>query len=379
MPPRRRLGRPDALARSVLDRYLGVRRGETVVVESWSHALPWARALVVEARRRGATPTLIVEDEAAYFQSLAAVGAAALARHPSPPPNHGGAHIYLDGPEEYERLLGVPPADRERLLARFDVRWWSEARRLRTRAIRLAVADATPTAARRLGVDRDAWETELVRASLVDPARLAASGSRLVDALGRSVRLRVRHANGTDLVVGRSDRPPFVDAGIPDPSGGAVWAQVPSGVVIVPLRPGATAGRWETNRPSHDRFVDPPIASGGRFTFRHGRLTHVDFDRGGEPFDPAVGRSGRGRLRALALTVGVNPVISHAPGLGLLSEGALGLLIGDRPYRPSGERPGFSFVALLADADVHADGRAWIRGGRPARHGDRPTPERATG
>ncbi len=365
MPSRRPVARADAVARVVLECYLGVRRGESVTVESWTHALPWARALVLEARRRGAVPTLVLEDEETFFRSIASMGSAVvpLIRPPAGP--RGGAHVYLGGPAEFGRLWGLPFRDRDRLLARHDPRWWATARRDRTRAVRLAVADATPAAAARYEVDRDAWEAELVRASLVDPFRLAGAAARLVRALGRGRRLHIRHPNGTDLRVERADRSPAVDQGVPDPGAGVVWSRIPSGLVVLPLRAGPTSGRWESNRPSYDRFAPSPVSSGGRLTFHGGRLTEVEFDRGGQPFADVLLRVGRRRVRAAAVTVGVNPGIARAPELEALAEGTVGVVVADVPYRPDGMGPRFGYLASLAEADVDVDGRPWLRSGRP--------------
>jgi hypothetical protein len=384
--PRRRPPRPeDALARVVLDGYLGVRRGEPVTIETWSHALPWARAFVVESRRRGARPALIVEDESAFFRSLESLGAASVAGAAGAPADGGGAHVYLDGPEEFPRLLGLLPDDRERLLARHDRAWWGSARRRRVRAIRVAIADASPTAATRYGVDTETWQTELLRASLVDPGPLVRSGARIARSLARARRLRIRHPNGTDLVVERSSTGPVLDAGPPDPAEGTVWGRVPSGLLLVPLRVGAGEGAWESNRPAYNRFVEPPVAIGARFTFRAGRLTEFSFDRGGAPFAAAYARAGSRRVRPIALTIGLNPAVSHAPELQELGEGTVGLLLGDAPYRADGSRPRFSFLAALAGADVDADGRPWLVGGRPGARANRPVrpggraPTRRTG
>jgi hypothetical protein len=366
MPRRRPPRAEDALARVVLDRYLAVRRGEAVTIETWSHALNWARALVVETRRRGARPALIVEDEDAFFRSIESVGASSVPGGAGGPVGRGGAHIYLDGPEEFPRLLGLPPDARERLLARHGRAWWRTARRQRVRALRIVVGDATPTAAIRYGVDHGAWQTELLRASLVDPTRLTRSAAGISRALARARRLRIRHPNGTDLLVERSDRAPIVDAGPPDPSAGRVWGRVPSGLLIVPLRAGSVEGSWESNRPAYDRYAQPPVAIGARFSFHAGRLTEFTFDRGGAPFAAAYARAGPRRERPIALTVGLNPAVSHAPELQELGEGTLGLLLGDAPFRSDSGRPGFSFLAALAGGNVEADGRPWLSGGRLA-------------
>ncbi len=356
MPSPRHERREDALARAILDRYLGVRPGEAVTIETWSHALPWARALVVAARRRGARPSLLVEDEEAFFRSVEVVGSRFPQRFRSGSAGRGGAHIYLDGPEEFPRLLGLPPRDRERLLERHDRAWWTAARRARTRALRVAVGDATPTAAERYGVDRDAWQSELLRASLVDPDVLARRGEAVLRSLRGSPCFHLRHPNGTDLWVDVVPRAARTDVGRPEPARGFVWGHVPAGLLILPLRAHRTVGVWETNRPAYDRFARTPVAVGGRFVFRRGRLAELAFDRGGEPALPPPARFGPGTVRPIALTIGLNPAISFAPEFQELGEGTYGLLLGDAPYRPGGERPRRTFLGALAGAEIETDG-----------------------
>ena len=141
------------------------------------------------------------------------------------------------------------------------------------------------------------------------------------------------------------------------------------------IRGGTAEGTWETNRPAYDRFAQPPVALGGRFGFRAGRLREFAFDRGGAPFGAAYARAGR--ARAVALTVGLNPAITHAPEVQELGEGTLGLLLGDAPYRADGGQPRFSFLAALSGAEVDADGRAWLVRGRLAVRPDSGTRRRA--
>jgi hypothetical protein len=337
----------DALARAVLDRHLGLKRGETLTIETWSHALPWARSFVVEARRRGVRPTLIVEDESAFFRSIELLGSAAVSGASSLDAGVSDAHVYFGGPEEFPRLLGLPATDLERLVDRTGRS--TVLRHRRPRGIRLAIGDVTPTAAARYGVDLRAWQSELFRASLVDPARLEATGRAFARRLVGARVVRVRHANGTDLTVRLADRAPAVITGRQGEGAGAAWDRVPSGIAVFPIRAGTAEGLWETNRPAYDRFALPNTVVGGR-----------------EGFVAAYARAGRGRERPVALTVGLNPEIARAPEVLELGLGTLGILLGDSPKGGPGPRPGFSFLATLAGAEVRVDGTPWLRGGRPA-------------
>jgi len=357
----------DRLASTVLDQCLGVRSGEAVTVETWDHALPWARAFVLEARRRGCEPTLVVEDEEAFFGSLARPGARRIPGPPASLAEVSDAYVYLPGPEKFPRLLGLSNEELEAVVDRHGPAWWRAARRAGLRAARVAVAIATPTAAERFGVDRDDWERELVRASLVPPHRLARVAERLLPRLQRAKRLRLRHPNGTDLELGLLRSPPIVEDGRVDRAdrrAGRVWTQIPTGVVVALLAPGLAEGVWESNRPTYDRFSDPPVALGARFTFRRGRLREYSFDRGGSPFARAYARGGRGRDLPGAITLGINPGLHHAPEVEEIANGTVGLWLGGNDALGGRSSSRFTYLATLSGADLELDGAALLEEGR---------------
>ena len=369
-----RSGPEDRLARMVLGHCLEVRRGEAVTIETWNHALPWARAFVLEARQRGCEPTLVVEDEEAFFRSLSQSSSRTVPDAPAALATASDAYVYLPGPEQFPRLLGLRDDELGTVVGRHGPAWWRAARRAGLRAARVSVASATPTAAARFGVDRENWERELVRASLVPPETLARAGDRLARRLRHARRVRVVHPNGSDLTLELHRAPPIVEDGRVDRSdrrAGRLWTQIPSGVVAVPLAPGVGEGVWESNRETYDRYVEPSVGKGARFSFRHGRLLQYSFDRGGAAFARAYSRGGRGRELPGALTFGVNPGIVHAPEVGELAAGSVGLLLGGNRSLGGRNASRFSYLSTIADATVELDGEPFLDEGRwvPTRNG----------
>jgi len=361
-----------ALARSTLARYLAVRPTDTVTIEAWSHALPWARAFVVEARRLGATPVLAVEDEEGFFGSLAT--GAPVPTSPSALAGLGGAYVYLPGPEAFPRLFGLGADDLGSALERHDEAWRTVARSSGLRAVSMTVATVTATAAARFGVNVDAWRSEVVDASLVPPQRLRAAAAGLTRPLLRARTAAIRHPNGTRLHVrlrpgrwfeetGRSRRPALRQD--------TIWTTVPTGRLVVPVAAGSAVGSWEANRPTYDRLGEPPLSVGARFAFRAGRLTEVAFDRGGEGFASTYGRAGRRPTAVAALSVGLNPCVGRAPEVGDLASGAVGLWIGGPRGRTTRSGTSAAYVSVLHGADVELDGRPWLEGGHPV-HGRGP-------
>ncbi len=374
----RRSGRDrpeDRLARTVLGPYLGLRPGETVTVETWGHALPWARAFVVEARRLLADPSLVVEDEEAFFRSLSRVAGRELPAASPALARRSDAYVYLPGPEAFPRLFALERADLETVVARHGPGWWRAARRGGLRAARVAVGGVTATAADLYGVDLAHWEKDVLRASRVAPDRLARVARPIVRRLARAHRVRVRHPNGTDLTVGLLPGAGVVEDGRldgRDRARGKVWVRVPTGRAVFPLGEGVADGVWEANRPVYDRFGDPPVLEGARFVFARGRLTEYSFDRGGAAFAAAYARGGRGRDGAGALTFGLNPAVARGPELDELAAGTVGLVLGDNRSFGGRHRARFSFLSTLSGPDLEVDGRPWWVSGRPARVGSRP-------
>lgn len=359
-------GGAEALARVVLARYLEVRRGERVTIESWSHALPWALPFVVEARRRGAETTLVLEDEETFFRSLP-FGRSAASPAPASVAGRPGAHVHFGGPEAFPRLLGLPARDLESVMGYPHREPGRRTARPEFRGVRMAIADVTSAAAARYRVDLADWHREVLRASLVDPARLARRGRALVARLTRARRVTVRHANGTRLSLVLERGSAVVEDGRVQrrrSAGGGRWSRVPAGLVSVRLADGGAAGVWESNRPVYDRFADPPVLVGARFEFANGTLREYAFDRGGDAFEAAYRRGGHGRNRPTALTIGLNPAIDRAPELEALSDRTVGLLLGDDRSVGGSRRSRFRFLSTLWGARLELDGRPWWNDGR---------------
>src|SRR5579872_3744357 len=90
-----------AFARNVLRNCLLLRRGENLLVETWSGTQSWAESLVLEARILGARPMLLMEDEATYWSCVEEAPASHLGHvgtHEWAALKACDAHVYLWGP-----------------------------------------------------------------------------------------------------------------------------------------------------------------------------------------------------------------------------------------------------------------------------------------
>src|SRR5579863_10382040 len=106
------------LARAVLAENLKVKKGESVLIESWTHSLPYARAFVREARRLGARPTVFYEDEAAWWDAVEGGRTKVLSRMSDAERaavKNADVFIYFWGPEDRPRTTGLPDKVQEEI------------------------------------------------------------------------------------------------------------------------------------------------------------------------------------------------------------------------------------------------------------------------
>ncbi|HTT72839.1 MAG TPA: aminopeptidase [Thermoplasmata archaeon] len=347
-------------ARWVLTKNLHVKRGERVTIEGWSHSLPWAVALAREARRLGARPLLLYEDEGAYWDSVDAREDALLGSVP----DHEWAalgktdvFVHLWGAGDRPRLVQLGPARAGKLTAWND-EWYRRAAKAGVRGARLEVGRVYPTLAERYGVDEATWTDQLVRGTMVDPRALERAAAPLKTALERGRTVRIFDDDGTDLTLGLARRPATVLAGQLHPADYKVifrrLMSLPAGSMRVALDEKVAEGTIVANRTC---FYEAATATGGRFTFKNGKLVDHSFESGGEIFDGDFRTGGKGRDQPGLLGIGLNPELRNTPQLEDAERGAILVSVGGNRMA-GGKNPSslFGFV-INAGAKIEVDGK----------------------
>lgn len=361
MSARSSSGRATQFARSVLTRNLQVRPGENVVIEGWSHSLPWAVALARETRRLKAFPLVLYEDEEAFWDSVGkheeeVLGAAPA--HEWAMLGRTDVYIHMWGAGDRLRIGALPQVRAEKLVA-FNDAWYKAATKAGLRGARLEVGRPFPNLARAYGVDPRTWMDQVVAASMVDPDRLRAVGAPLARALQRGRRIRIRDDRGTDLTLGLTHRPATLSTGrvtkqdlkLPF----RMLTQLPSGTVAVALDESVADGTFVANRAC---YYDTGKETGGVLEFKKGRLVDHSFDKGAGFFDRGFKDGGKGRDRPGGLRIGLNPKLRNTPQLEDVEAGAILVSVGgNRFFGGKNPSPFFGF-AVNAGATLEIDGRA---------------------
>ncbi len=353
---------PPAVARAIVGSALALKRGEHVAVVSWSHSLPWAAACVTEARRIGARPFLLLEDEAAFWESvevapsarawagLSAPVRAALAR--------SDALVYFPGPADRPRFRALPPRLLEPLLGGHD-EWLRRPRASGARAVRALLGYASDAQAEHWGVPGAMWRSQLIRATTaVDYGKLRAAGARAAKLLARGRELRVMAANGTDLTLRLRGRTPWIDDGQVDREDlrrGRHVTTSPAGVVVVAVDERASAGTVVANRPS---YLSGGRVDGGQWEIEGGRLRNYWYTEGGTAFETEFVAAPRGREIVSLFALGLNPALPPGvPQAEDLEEGTVTIAVGGNSLYGGRNRCRYLSWLTVGEATVAVDGQ----------------------
>jgi leucyl aminopeptidase (aminopeptidase T) len=355
-------------ARNIVTKYLKVRAGENVIIESWDHTMPMASAMVDEARRVGGKVLYVYNDEDAWWRAIDRKQSKLLGKSSAPEwAALKAADVYVNfwGPGDTDRIEKLPDEPGNEAFA-WNWPWYAVARKSGLRGVRMTTAFVTEGRAKAWGVDLAQWEEGMLRASLIDPEEIAKSGARLCKALSRGKKVRITHPNGTDVEVALAGVAPRLHDGRPHPwdkrsSRSGMLETIPAGYVDFVLDSKTAEGSIHANRRTNIWWN---WHAGGTLEFADGRLTSYSFEDGEGEFARQYKHGTAGKDRASALTLGLNPAAKDVPNLEKWERGCVSLQTGGN--RGLGGTNGSNFFTWLslAGAEIAIDGTPVIRAGK---------------
>lgn len=355
------------LAQNVLVKNLGLKKGDSVVIEAWTDALPYARSFVKEARRLGMRPVVLYEDEPAWWEAVDAkqfAGFKDLAPPESAAVANADGYIFFRGPGDQARLSKVPDKLQERATA-YNMGWYKLAGKAGVRGVRMWLGMATDPTAEMYQIDPAAWRAGLIAAGAVEGPRMYATGKRIAAAVKNGSEVRLTHPNGTDITIQLDGARSRIDAGhVNDetrkrPFG--VLANNPSGQVLVATDKGRANGTVVSNRTI---YVGPFHMAEQRYTFEDGRLTDYSVGIGAADFDKTVKQAKKSQLVQSYFSIGLNPMGRNVPPAEDTEEG--GMTVGSANNSFLGGKVGGPFLApaMVGEGTITIDGRTIAKGGR---------------
>lgn len=352
---------PVQVAQSIVRGALRLRRGEDVIIETWSHTLPYATACVVEARRQGAHAMLLLEDETAYWRSIDLAPSVAqwahVGRHEWAALGASNAYVFFPGPADRPRFRSLP-AEHSAALTGYNSDWYKRAEKARLRGVRCLLGYASDQQAAAWGISPSSWRSALVRGIVdADLPSIQATAARAEKKLRKGKELRITAANGTDLTLRLKGRAPVADDGVIGPAdlaSGNNMTSSPPGAIAVAVDERSAEGVAIANRPS---FLPIGRVEGGQWEAHGGRLASAWYTEGQAAFDERYAKAPKGKEIVSVFSLGLNPAL--APGTGQVEDqeaGAVTLLIGNNAGYGGSNRIAFASWITIGEATVAIDG-----------------------
>lgn len=358
---------PSKLAHAVLVGNLRLKKGNTVLIESWSDSVPYARTFVKEARRLGIRPMVLYEDDEAWWDAVEGrrfTQFADLASHESAAVANADGYVYFWGPGDRKRLSALPEKAQERATA-WNPGWYKLASKSGLRGTRMWLGIATDPTAEMFHVDPAEWRAGLIAAGAVDGPKMWAKGKRVAAAIAKGSTLRLQHPNGTDLTFRLTGAKSRVDAGQVGPEERkrpfGMMANNPSGQVLVAVDQSHADGTVVANRTIYvapDRFADQ------RFTFEDGALTDYSVGVGREAFEKGMKMAKPASRVHSYLSIGLNPFGRNVPPAEDTEEGGMTVGVGNNGFLRGKVGGPYLAPAMVGEGEISIDGRTIAKGGK---------------
>jgi leucyl aminopeptidase (aminopeptidase T) len=356
-----------ALARSILQDYLELKKGDKLVVEAWTKNLPWVDSFLIEARRLGALPLVVYESDAAYWESFENGWLESLGTF-TPTDRaileNTDAYVYLYGPADRYRLLTLPP-EKLKQIVNFEHDWFKLAAEKGLRWCRVELTRATPKLAREYGVSYQRWIKELFEASTLKPRELSDLGTPLAKKIEEGESILISHPNGTNLELRLKERRSFVWDGKADEvmvkTGHG--STIPSGAVLTSVDEQFGEGQIISNQIT--RYgTGRGIGTGIKWTLKGGRLEDYSLQQGKNEFLKDLKAIGEGNVKPAVLIIGLNQKIRKAPLFEIYERGTVSFALGANEEM-GGETKGHERTWItLRGANVSVDGEKIIHKGK---------------
>jgi leucyl aminopeptidase (aminopeptidase T) len=312
----------DQVARKTLTETLHLGKGETLTVETWGNGLDLAKRFILEARRLGAVPVLLLEDEATYVESIGVTPKDVLGtmgRH-----EHGllagsDAYVFIPGPP----IGAYAPKLNRQVVAdstRYNASWYEAASKARLRGARLPFGFVGEDYSKLLGKKPEEIARTQLRAALVDLRSLGVRGRAIAELMKDGEVATVR--SGKERLEFSLMGEVVVEDGVVDESdvdSGENVTYVPPGLVSKQVDPKSANGSLNLS-PTMTRLG---LLKDAALQFKGGRLVNWKSKSSRRILTQLI-EGVQPEKRVLSLvTVGINPAMKYDSGQDRMVSGAL--------------------------------------------------------
>lgn len=339
-----------AVAKKVLTESLNVKAGESLTIESWTNGLPFARQVVKEAKKIGALPILLTEDEETYVFGLKnspreSIGK--MGKHEYGLVAASDAYVFIPGPAigvYYPMLTN----DESALGSQYNSSWYETAAKAKLRGARLTFGYVGKDLARLLKKSPDSIIRNQLKACLVDTNSLVTKGKELADIM-QDASETILSSNGNSLKFTLQGEIQVEDGMIDeqDVANENNMGYLPAGMIQKQVDPKSVEGSVVVK----DAITKLGLITEANLTFKEGRLTSWQ-GKGREQKSLDQMLSDKNQSMKI-LTVGFNPLLDFGNGQNRFVQGSIGI-------------GGFGFTGFVKRGSLSVAGKFIVKDGKLA-------------
>ncbi|MDH5634214.1 MAG: aminopeptidase [Candidatus Bathyarchaeota archaeon] len=352
--------------RKVVRSCLRIGKKDRVMICSWRHMMSLAEAFAMECKRNGAhTIVELLSDDVWYdavtnlpldFVEIPDPFSLALA-------DVATANIFFSGPENPERMKGVP-AERWVALSRADRPYYEKIVERKVRTAELTLGHVTPQRARTYGFDYKAWDKNVRDATDVEYASMQQLGQKLAKILEKSREVEITSPEGTNLSFSLEGRRAHVKDGVIDDEDiemGAIFSSLPDGSVLVAPTETSAEGFLKSNTPfPHAGSLVESLS----LSFDNGRLSAFAGGKNSEALRNMWEKATGNKDRIGWLQLGLNPKASIGFTYDHIVLGTATIGIGLNKELRGRNESDWGLPVTLEKSTVKLDGKMIIKQGK---------------
>ncbi len=329
------------VAKKIISESLRLKKGESVTVETWNNGFDLARRFVIEARKVGAHPIMLFEDEDAYVESVKntpkdSIGK--MGRHEYELLSATDAYFFIPNEllEGYTKRLTPAEVDQS---TGYGTSWYEAAEKAKLRGARMSFGFAGKELAKMLGKGLDDVVTHQLKATLVDFDSLKKTGKELESHLPN---------NGAGVLTSGGSKLEFeFDDGIRIEDGIVDEDDISQGHNVAYLPPGMLTKSLKVDSVNGNVKLSPTLTWLGVVNdvvleFEKGRLVKWSSKSSKERLDSLINDQPESKRKISEVVIGLNPLVRYGYGQDRFVAGSLGI-------------GGLEFTGMVKNGTLRAD------------------------
>jgi leucyl aminopeptidase (aminopeptidase T) len=318
------------VASKILIESLNLKKGESIAVETWNNGLDFARQLVIEARKLGAIPLVVLEDEEAYVQGVKTMDKEMLGkmgRHEFGMLSGSDAYVFIPGHPLSSYYGSLSNQERSASIA-YNSAWYEAAEKAHLRGVRMSFGYVTKEMAKILGKPQEKIIAHQLKAIVEsDLQSISSVGKQIAQLMQDGATCSISSSDGSKLEFQLRGNADLEDGIIDeaDVSRGDNMCYLPPGFVSQKVDPSLASGRVKISATTRVGVIKDATLE-----FESGRLVRWESKSSKKALETIVQSIEDDSRKLGTLLIGLNPALKLGYGVDRFVSGSISLNVTSR-------------------------------------------------